>query len=188
MSTKARVLFANTYFLLIALSFIVVAINLFFEWSAAFYLPFIFGGAGSLFLYFLTISSYKKKIPHAKQDIEQFKIQTKIICHAWCASVYIIGAFLLMVFYDANFFAAWSFHIWIIPVLIVSAGLTREFGLTVLLLGGVFVALFILSLDGLVGWAVTAIGMGSFWGFSFYFLLVFLNDIIENKKEHNGKE
>ena len=180
MLTRARVLFADTYFLLLALTAVVVGINLFFGWSGAFYLPFIIGGAGSLILYFLITSVYEKS---SAQDMKQLRIQAKIICHAYCASVYIVGAFLLLVFYNANFFASWSFHVWIVPVLIVSAGFTREFGLILSLLCGIVVALFVLSLDGLLGRAVTAIGMGSFWGFSFYFLLVFLNDIIENKRQ-----
>ena len=184
MLTKARILFAHTYFLLLALTAVVVGINLFFDWSVAFYLPFIIGGLGSLILYTFMITIKKS----SAQDMKQHKIQAKIICHAFCASVYIIGAFLLLVFYNTNFFAAWSFHVWIIPVLIVSAGFTRDFGLIVLLLCGVFAALFVLSFEGLLGRAITAIGMGSFWGFSFYFLLVFLNDIIENKRQRLQSE
>jgi len=180
MLTKARVLFAHTYFLLLALTAVVVGINLFFGWSAAFYLPFIIGGAGSLVLYIFMMSTHKNS---SAQDAKQHRIKAKIICHAFCASAYIIGAFLLLVFYNTNFFAAWSFHVWIIPVLIVSAGFTREFGLMILLLCGVFAALFVLNLNGLLGRSVTAIGMGSFWGFSFYFLLVFLSDIIENRRQ-----
>ena len=182
MLTKAHVLFARSYFLILALTIVVTSANLFFGWSVVFYLPFFVGGAGSLLLYFIKTSALKK-IP--QQDREHLRTQAKIICHASCASVYIIGAFLLLVFYNTNFFAAWSFHIWIIPVLIVTAGFTKEFGIILLLLSGIILALFVLSLDGLLGRAVTAMGMGSFWGFSFYFLLVFLNDIIENQRQQS---
>jgi len=180
MLSKAQALFAHTYFLLLALTAVTVATNLFFGWSAVFYLPFIVGGAGSLLLYFIKISVLKKSA-----QSESLKIQAKIICHACCASVYIIGAFLLLVFYNANFFAAWSFHVWIIPILIViaAAGSKKDIGAISLLLFGIFISLFVLDLDGLLGRSVTAIGMGSFWGFSFYYLLVFLNDILENMRK-----
>ena len=180
MLPKAHASFAQIYFLLLALTAVVVGTNLLFGWSIVFYLPFIVGGAGSLLLYLLKLSAIKK---HPAQDRKYLKTQAKIFCHALCASVYIVGAFLLLVFYNANFIAAWSFHVWIIPVLIVAVGLGREFFLMLLLLFGIFVALFVLNLEGLLGRTVTAIGMGSFWGFSFYFLLVFLNDIIENIKQ-----
>jgi len=71
--------------------------------------------------------------------------------------------------------------VWIIPVLIITAGLNKDFGFILLLLFGIFISLFVLNLDGLLGRSVTAIGMGSFWGFSFYFLLVFLTSLLEDK-------
>ena len=178
MLSKTQALFAHTYFLLLALSAIVVTVNLSFGWSFVFYLPFIVGGAGSLLLYIVKISVTKKSA-----RTETAKIRAKTICHACCACVYIIGAFLLLVFYNVNFFASWSFHVWIIPVLIITAGLNKDFGFILLLLFGIFISLFVLNLDGLLGRSVTAIGMGSFWGFSFYFLLMFLTDIIENTKQ-----
>ena len=159
-------LFSHTYFLLLALTVIVVMVNLLFGWSFVFYLPFIVGGVGSLVLYL------------AKK--------AKNVCNAFCASVYIIGAFLLLVFYDVNFFASWSFHVWIIPVLILSAKAKKDFVFMLLFLIGIFISLFILDLDGLVGRAITSIGMGSFWGFSFYFLLMFLTDIIKKEDNHEN--
>jgi len=172
MLSKTQILISHTYFLLLVATAVVVAVNLFFGWSIVFYLPFIVGGAGSLILYIIQVSVFKKPAT-----------QAKIICHAGCASVYIIGAFLLLVFYNTNFYASWSFHVWIISVLIVISGSKKEFGVILLLLFGIFMALFVLNLDGLLGRSVTAIGMGSFWGFSFYFLLMFLTDIIENTKQ-----
>jgi hypothetical protein len=171
------------YFLLLVLTAIAVAVNLFFGWSFVFFLPFIVGGAGSMLLYFSKVSRIKE--PEQNTDL---KTQAKIVCHACCASVYIVGAFLLLVFYDTNFFAAWSFHVWIIPVLIVTAQSKKEFGFMLLLLFGIFMSLFVLDLDGLLGRSVSAIGMGSFWGFSFYFLLVFLTDIIESTKNRTPTE
>jgi len=162
---------AHIYFLLLAATLVVVTINLFYGWSIIFYLPFIVGGVGSLLLYIVQVSVLKKPV-----------IQARIICHAACASAYIIGAFLLLVFYNTNFYASWSFHVWIISVLIVVSGSKKDLGVVLLLIFGMFMSLFVLNLGGLLGRAVTAIGMGSFWGFSFYFLLVFLTDIIENTK------
>ena len=174
MLSKKQTLFANTYFLLLALTAVVVTINLFFRWSVVFYLPFIIGGAGSLLLYFVKTSFLKK----SAQDAE-LKNQAKIICHAFCGAVYIIGAFVLLVFYNVFFLAAWSFHVWVIPVLVVAAGSKKDFGYIAILLFGIFILLFVLDLDGLAGRTTTAIGMGSFWGFAFYYLLVFLTDIVE---------
>jgi len=183
MLSKTQDLFANTYFLLLALTAVAIVINLFFGWSVVFYLPFIIGGAGSLLLYLAKVSALKK----SEQNVD-LKTQAKIVCHACCASVYIVGAFLLLVFYNADFFAAWSFHVWIIPVLIVTAKPKKEFAFMLLLLFGIFMSLFVLDLYGLLGRSVTAIGMGSFWGFSFYFLLVFLTDILESTKRRTHLE
>ena len=183
MVSKAQILFAHTYFLLLALTAVVVVVNLFFNRAIVFYLPFVVGGAGSMLLYFIRISSLKKSA-----QSESFKIQAKTISHAYCASVYIIGAFLLLVFYNVNFFAAWSFHVWIIPILIANAGSKKDIVFISMLLLGIFISLFVLDLDGLLGRSVTAIGMGSFWGFSFYFLLAFLNDILENTRQRTHLE
>jgi hypothetical protein len=168
MNTKLKL---HIYFLLLAATVVVVVVNLFFGWSIVFYLPFIVGGVGSFIFYIVQVSVLEKPTK-----------QAKIICHAGCASVYIIGAFLLLVFYDTNFYASWSFHVWIISVLVVVAGSKKDFVVISLLLFCMFLSLFVLDLSGLLGRAVTAIGMGSFWGFSFYFLLVFLADIIENSR------
>ncbi|MCL2170667.1 MAG: hypothetical protein FWB71_00825, partial [Defluviitaleaceae bacterium] len=116
---------------------------------------------------------------------EDEKIRMKIVCHAFCGCVYIIGAFLLLVFYDAGLVAPWSFHVWIIPSLIAAIGVKKDFALMLLLLFGIFLSLFVLDFGGLLGRAVTAIGMGSFWGFAFYYLLSFLTritDVYKNKK------
>jgi len=167
--SKTLVLFAHTYFLLLTLTAVIVTVNLFLGQSFVFYLPFIIGGVGSLILYFIKAHT--------------LKMRAKVLCHACCASIYIIGAFLLLVFYNIDFFASWSFHIWIIPVLIIAAGANKDFWFILLLLSGIFISLFVLDFGGLLGQVVTAIGMGSFWGFSFYFLLVFLHDILEENYE-----
>ena len=183
MLSRAQILFANTYYLLLALTVVAVSINLFFDWFFVFFLPFIIGGVGSLILFIIKTAAART----SKED-PQALMKIKIICHACCASVYIIGAFLLLVFYNANFYAAWSFHIWIIPMLIVAGEIKKERRLMLLLLFGIFMALFVLDLGGLLGRTVFAMGMGSFWGFSFYFLLVFLNDITEHTKKHTDSE
>ena len=183
MFSRAQSVFARTYFLLLMLTGVVVGVNLFFGWPLVFYLPFITGGVGSLALYLVKKASLKK----SAQD-NALKTQAKIICHAWCASVYIIGAFLLLVFTDSNFYASWSFHIWIVPVVIVASVSVKDVMVLFLLLLAIFVALFVLNIGGLPGQVVTAAGMGSFWGFAFYFLLVFLNNIIENTRNRASLE
>ena len=184
MPSKTQSIFANTYFLLLLLTVIVAVPNLLYGSSFALFLPFIVGGLGSLILYF---AKTLKKPPQSEHE----KTQTKIICHAFCGCVYIIGAFLLLVFYNAGFIASWSFHVWIIPSLIVTATRSKkDFAFKATLLFGIFLSLFVLEFGGLLGRTVTAIGMGSFWGFSFYHLLSFLTyimEIIKDKKHREGK-
>jgi len=179
--TKTQSLFAGTYFLLLFLTGVVVIANLLFGESLPLFLPFIIGGLGSLLLYI--VKTLKKP-----SQSESEKIHTKIICHAFCGSVYVIGAFLLLVFYNAGFIASWSFHVWIIPSLIVASRSKKDFAFMVLLLFGIFLSLFVLEFQGLLGRTVTAIGMGSFWGFAFYHLLSFLTYIIEVNKDKAHQE
>jgi uncharacterized membrane protein len=174
-------MFAGTYFLLLFLSAAVAMLNLLYGESLAFFLPFIIGGLGSLLLYFA------KTLKNPYQG-EHEKNQAKTICHAFCGCVYIIGAFLLLVFYDAGFVASWSFHVWIIPSLIVAFRSKKDFVFMALLLFGIFLSLFVLEFEGLLGRAVTAVGMGSFWGFAFYHLLSFLTRISDIYKHKAHRE
>lgn len=175
---RQDMLFAKTYFLTLALTVVIVAVNLAYgNFIPAFYLPFVIGGAGSFLLYIV------KRHSNAYQ-VEQLKL----ICHSFCSVMYIVGAFVLLVFFNVGLLPAWSYHIWLIPTLIVAAlNFKQHISLFVLVLF-IFIALFVLDLDGLPGSAVSAIAMGSFWGLAFYFLMGFWNDIKKIYVKNEGNK
>ncbi|MCL1863248.1 MAG: hypothetical protein FWF78_06765 [Defluviitaleaceae bacterium] len=169
--SKQDILFAHTYFLTLALTAFIVVFNLFYGRSMVFYIPFAVGGGGSFVLYVL--------LNHIKRHARDIKIKSKIICHACCSAIYIIGAFILLVFYNLDFVVAWSYHIWIVSILMVAALRFKHNAFIFALLVGIFLILFVLETIGLLGAAVWAMAIGGFWGFSFYFLLGFWSDIKE---------
>lgn len=175
-TTKQDIVFANMYFFTLILTAVVVLIKLLGNAPAAHYLPFAIGGIGSLFIYVYLIYI-------GNFNCKQLKIKSKILCHSLCSAVYIIGAFVLLVFSDVDFISAWLYHIWIIPILILSSMQIRRNGFVFVLIFGIFISLFVLDTYGVVSAAIRAAAMGSFWGFSFYFLLGFWSDM----KKYYGK-
>ena len=165
---------AKTYFLILGLTLIVIVFNLIFgDGTIFFYLPFIIGGGGSL-LYYL-YKTYKDR------GNRQLQRQTKILCHAFCSSVYIVGAFLLMVLYSPNFIASWSFHVWVVYAFISVCHSWKSISLILFLLLGAFMVFFAVEDEGLIIAAIRSIAIGGFWGFSFYSLLLYLERIIHRK-------
>lgn len=158
-------LYARTYFLILALTLVSIIYNLFYNWPLVFHAPFLIGGGGSLIYYLSRI--------YTGPGTEEFKIKTKVICHAYCSAVYIAGAFILLVFYESH----WLLHIWIVPV-VVSARRTREIVPILSLLFFIFMLMTVIEIEGLLGNVLKAVGFGTFWGFSFYFLLKSLNEMI----------
>ncbi|MCL1883123.1 MAG: hypothetical protein FWF81_05135 [Defluviitaleaceae bacterium] len=163
--TKQDIFFANTYFLTLALTFAVVVFSLFYVESVIFYVPFIVGGVGSLIFY----AVLRKK--------DGLKIKSRIVCHALCSTVYIVGAFFMLVFYELDFLTSWSYHVWIVSVLIGAFIKFKHNVLIFALLFGIFIILFVLDIGGLFGAVMRAMAIGGFWGFAFYILLGFWSDI-----------
>ena len=173
---KQETFFAKTYFLTLALTVVTVVINIAYSnFMLVFYIPFFIGGAGSFLFYLLKSRSYQLQ-------------NLKLICHYLCSSTYIIGAFVLLVFFNVGFLAAWSYHIWLLPILIIAALNFKQHFLLFVLVLFIFIALFVINLEGLPGNALRAIAMGSFWGISFYFLLGFYNDAKKIFSETRGKQ
>ena len=190
------ILFAQTYFVVLAVMGIVTLINLFINSSIVFYIPFIIGGGGSLLFYIiknltLNFSFIGNTISVSKEN-ESFKksckIRTKIFCHTFCSAINIAGAFILLVFYSHSLFAIWTLHVWIIPILIIAAHSIKNNVLIFIFLLGVCTALFVLDGNSISARIMQAVAMGSFWGFSFYYLLAFLNDLLQMSiKESSSK-
>lgn len=170
--TKQDLFFAYTYFFTLALTAFALVFNLLNGDSIIFYLPFVIGSGGSLLLYVL-LNRVKSDSPKTTES----KIQSRVICHAFCSAVYIIGAFILLVFYNLDFAFAWLYYMWIIPILMVAALRPKHNALIFVLSLAIFAILFVLNIDGLLGATVRAMAMGGFWGISFYFLLGFWSDI-----------
>ena len=170
--TEQDMLFAHTYFLTLFLTVAVVLFNIVYGSPLVFYLPFVTGSFGSLLLYIFLISAHAHD-----SELQNLKFRAKIVCHSFCCTAYIIGAFCMLVFYDFGFIISWSYHIWVVPVLMVATLQPKHNAPLFILFFSIGLALTVLELYGIFGAIIQSMAMGGFWGLSFYFLLGFWSDI-----------
>lgn len=187
---EANKIFARTYFLLLSLTVVEVAIKLFFDRTFALYLPEIIG-SGVSFLFLLIRYTHMGVLFRRDTDerIEDFKIRTKGMCHVYCFVVYLISGVVMLLFYPDNIAALGSFFIWIIPAGVMShhiikngllawgSNQSKKRGIMTFRVGvpiaslffGVFMAWFTMDNETLWQTVLHACILALLWGIPFYF-------------------
>ena len=189
-------LYAQTYYLVLALTTAVLTAMLFIDRTFAVYIPIIVGSGGSLLFLLVRYAANGILFNRASDErIEDLKIRIKAACHLYCFVVYLVSGVVMPFILPDNPIAGMMFLIWIIPALVVlvrsvKKGIARgslgendkksnlRFKVATVigsLFFGAFTVWFSYDIDGIFQNVIAALGMAAVWGVLWYFFMSRIN-------------